>query len=690
MDVASLPITALKGVGPKLADKLTRLHLHSVQDVLFHLPLRYQDRTHITSLGRLKPGMEVVVLGKVELTDVVYKGRRSLVCRLSDDTGFINLRFFHFSAIQQRNLQRGHTILAFGEVRFGPAGLEMVHPEYGVYADEQAAQPESALTPVYPATEGVHQLTLRKLVRQALERYLGAVEEYLPPQVLADLELPSITEALEGVHRPPTPADARALECASHQWHQRLVFEELLAHHLRLMRLRAQQRAHVAPSIAGDGSVLNRLLANLPFALTGAQRKVIHEVRHDLQHAVPMQRLLQGDVGSGKTVVAAAAGACAVEAGYQVAVMAPTEILAEQHVQNFEQWLRPLGVEVVSLLGKHNIKTRRAALDAIRSTRAAVIVGTHTLFQEGVEFANLGLVIVDEQQRFGVHQRLALREKGASGDCQPHQLIMTATPIPRTLAQTVYADLDVSVIDELPPGRKAVETVVVPASRRAEVVQRIRSACLQGRQAYWVCPLIEESDHLQLQTATETEMKLHEALTELRVSLVHGRVKPAEKDAIMAEFRSGKIDLLVATTVIEVGVDVPNASLMIIENAERLGLSQLHQLRGRVGRGANQSSCVLMYQPPLSEHARQRLTVMRRTVDGFEIARKDLEMRGPGELLGTRQTGIEQFRIADLMRDHRLLARVQKAARLLSRDYPEQTDAIIRRWTAPTEDYAQV
>lgn len=690
MDVASLPITALKGVGPKLADKLTRLHLHSVQDVLFHLPLRYQDRTHITSLGRLKPGMEVVVLGKVELTDVVYKGRRSLVCRLSDDTGFINLRFFHFSAIQQRNLQRGHTILAFGEVRFGPAGLEMVHPEYGVYADEQAAQPESALTPVYPATEGVHQLTLRKLVRQALERYLGAVEEYLPPQVLADLELPSITEALEGVHRPPTPADARALECASHQWHQRLVFEELLAHHLRLMRLRAQQRAHVAPSIAGDGSVLNPLLANLPFALTGAQRKVIHEVRHDLQHAVPMQRLLQGDVGSGKTVVAAAAGACAVEAGYQVAVMAPTEILAEQHVQNFEQWLRPLGVEVVSLLGKHNIKTRQAALDAIRSTRAAVIVGTHTLFQEGVEFANLGLVIVDEQQRFGVHQRLALREKGASGDCQPHQLIMTATPIPRTLAQTVYADLDVSVIDELPPGRKAVETVVVPASRRAEVVQRIRSACLQGRQAYWVCPLIEESDHLQLQTATETEMKLHEALTELRVSLVHGRVKPAEKDAIMAEFRSGKIDLLVATTVIEVGVDVPNASLMIIENAERLGLSQLHQLRGRVGRGANQSSCVLMYQPPLSEHARQRLTVMRRTVDGFEIARKDLEMRGPGELLGTRQTGIEQFRIADLMRDHRLLARVQKAARLLSRDYPEQTDAIIRRWTAPTEDYAQV
>ncbi len=690
MDVASLPITALKGVGPKLADKLARLHLHSVQDVLFHLPLRYQDRTHITSLGRLKPGMEVVVLGKVELTDVVYKGRRSLVCRLSDDTGFINLRFFHFSAIQQRNLQRGHTILAFGEARFGPAGLEMVHPEYGVYADKQAAQPESALTPVYPATEGVHQLTLRKLVRQALERYLGAVEEYLPPQVLADLELPSITEALEGVHRPPTPADARALECASHQWHQRLVFEELLAHHLRLMRLRVQQRAHVAPSIAGDGSVLNRLLANLPFALTGAQRKVIHEVRHDLQHAVPMQRLLQGDVGSGKTVVAAAAGACAVEAGYQVAVMAPTEILAEQHVQSFEQWLTPLGVEVVSLLGKHNSKTRQAALDAIRSTRAAVIVGTHTLFQEGVEFANLGLVIVDEQQRFGVHQRLALREKGASDDCQPHQLIMTATPIPRTLAQTVYADLDVSVIDELPPGRKAVETVVVPASRRAEVVQRIRSACLQGRQAYWVCPLIEESDHLQLQTATETEMKLHAALTELRVSLVHGRVKPAEKDAIMAEFRSGKIDLLVATTVIEVGVDVPNASLMIIENAERLGLSQLHQLRGRVGRGANQSSCVLMYQPPLSAHARQRLTVMRRTVDGFEIARKDLEMRGPGELLGTRQTGIEQFRIADLMRDHRLLARVQKAARILLRDYPEQTDAIIRRWTAPTEDYAQV
>jgi ATP-dependent DNA helicase RecG len=690
MDIASLPVTALKGVGPKFAEKLARLGLFTVQDVLFHLPFRYQDRTHLTPIGALKPGMEALVSGSIELTDVVYRGKRSLMCRISDGTGLLMLRFFYFSSSQQANLQRGRTIRLFGETRFGPAGLEMVHPEYQLFDDVDPPAPQSYLTAVYPTTEGVHQIGLRNLVNQALDRYLGGLQEWLPDDILPNSILPDLKQALESVHRPPTTGDADALAQKDHPGRQRLAFEELLAHQLSLKRLRAQAQSHVAPKLVSDGVKLDALLSALPFTLTGAQARVIEEIQQDLKHEFPMQRLLQGDVGSGKTVVAAAASTLAVAAGYQVAVMAPTEILAEQHANNFADWLAPLDINVVRLLGKMDSKARQATLDVIGSTRAIAVVGTHALFQEGVVFMDLGLMIIDEQHRFGVHQRLALREKGTQGKRHPHQLIMTATPIPRTLAQTVYADLDVSVIDELPPGRQSAETVVIPDTRRDDLVQRIRAACLQGRQAYWVCPLVEESDHLQLQTATESEMTLREALPELRVGLVHGRLKSAAKDEVMTAFKLGELDLLVATTVIEVGVDVPNASLMVIENAERLGLSQLHQLRGRIGRGAAKSSCVLMYQSPLSTQAQQRLAAVRETTDGFEIARRDLEMRGPGEILGVRQTGMAQFRIADVMRDQGLLPDVQRVAKSLLEKYPDRADAIVRRWLVEREDYAQV
>jgi ATP-dependent DNA helicase RecG len=688
MDIATLPVSALKGVGPKLKEKLARLGLHTVQDVLFHLPLRYQDRTRLHPIGSLRPGMEAATEGEIELAEVVCRARRSLVCRVSDGTGHLHLRFFHFNAAQQASLVRGRRLRLFGEVRFGPAGLEMVHPEYEL--TEASAQAEKTLTPVYPSTTGVHQLSLRKIAAQALEKYLDAIQEWLPPAVLEELHLPRLAEAVLLVHRPPPHTPVELLAQARHPAVQRLAFEELLAHHLSLKRLRARLQTESAPAIAGNGTLLQRLLAQLPFQLTGAQRRVLEEILGDLKQSHPMQRLVQGDVGSGKTVVAAGAAAAAIESGLQVAVMAPTELLADQHLRHFTAWLAPLGVTAVGLSGKLNGRTRQDVLEQIGSGRAGVIVGTQALFQEGVEFADLGLIIVDEQHRFGVHQRLALREKGSRGTRSPHQLIMTATPIPRTLAQSLYADLDVSVIDEQPPGRKPVETVAIAASRREEVVRRIREACTAGRQAYWVCPLIEESETLQLQTATETARALREALPQLRVALVHGRMKPPRKEEIMEAFKRGEIDLLVATTVIEVGVDVPNASLMVIENAERLGLSQLHQLRGRVGRGTAESHCVLLYQPPLSEAARARLAALRETNDGFEIARRDLQMRGPGELLGTRQAGMPQFHIASLMRDRALLPRVQQVAELLLREHPERVDPIVRRWLGGAETYGNV
>ncbi|HSW52211.1 MAG TPA: ATP-dependent DNA helicase RecG, partial [Sulfuricaulis sp.] len=625
-----------------------------------------------------------------ELADVVFRGRRSLICRVSDGSGHLHLRFFYFNAIQQQNLARGRRLRLFGEVRFGPVGLEMIHPEYEFIDGAQAPPAEENLTPVYPTTTGVHQLSLRKLARQALEKHLDKIHEWLPPAVLQELQLPTLTEALALVHQPPPHTPVELLAEGKHPAVLRLSFEELLAHHLSLRRLRARVQTEQAPPVAGTGELMQRLLACLPFQLTQAQQRVLGEILQDLRQSHPMQRLVQGDVGSGKTIVAACAGLGVIESGLQAAVMAPTELLADQHLRNFSGWLEPLGLTVVGLSGKLNSRARQDALEQIGSGRADIIVGTQALFQEGVEFADLGLIVVDEQHRFGVHQRLALREKGRVGLRRPHQLIMTATPIPRTLAQSLYADLDVSVIDELPPGRKPIETVALPSARRADVVSRIRDACTAGRQAYWVCPLIEESETLELETATDTAQALREALPDLSIALIHGRMKPPEKEKIMAAFKRGEVHLLVATTVIEVGVDVPNASLMVIENAERLGLSQLHQLRGRVGRGAAESHCVLLYQPPLSEMARARLAALRETSDGFEIARRDLEMRGPGEMLGTRQAGMPQFHIADLLRDRALLARVQSVAEQVMKEYPERVEPIVQRWLGRAEEYGSV
>ena len=686
----SIAVTALKGVGPKLAAKLERLGLTTLQDLLFHLPHRYQDRTRLTPLGALRPGMEALAVGKIELSDVVYRGRRALVCRLSDGTGFLTLRFFHFNAAQQNILARGKRLRVFGEVRFGPIGYEMAHPEYTVLADDAVAAAEDRLTPVYPATAGVYPGTLRRLIEQALARYLAALPEWLPASVLQQLDLPSLQEALMLVHRPPPDVNPASLLSGAHPAQQRLAFEELLAHVLSLKRLRAQARAQPAPVLSGSGALMRQLLTQLPFTLTGAQQRVLDQIERDLREHFPMQRLVQGDVGSGKTIVAACAGAIAIETGYQVAVMAPTELLAEQHLRSFTRWFAPLGVNVLGLSGKLTGRARTQAYEQLASGAGQIVIGTHALFQTDVAFAKLGLIVVDEQHRFGVQQRLQLREKGARDAQLPHQLIMTATPIPRTLAQSLYADLDVSVIDELPPGRLPIETVAVPASRRPEVVARVRAACAAGRQAYWVCPLIEESEALELQTATDTATALAEALPDIAIGLVHGRMKPAEKERTMARFQRGEYQVLVATTVIEVGVDVPNASLMIIENAERLGLAQLHQLRGRVGRGDQESSCVLLYEPPLSELARQRLAALRETNDGFEIARRDLEMRGPGEVLGTRQTGEAAFHIADIVRDRALLDRVERAAELLLAHHSDRVVPLIRRWFGARERYASV
>jgi len=689
------PVSQLKGVGPRLAERLERLGIRSAQDVLFHLPARYQDRTRITPIGALRVGDEVVIEGEVQLTELRYGKRPALLSRINDGTGSLTLRFFHFNAKQRDALQRGVRLRCYGEVRTGPATLEMVHPEYRAVSSNMVGEEDAAetLTPIYPTTEGLHQISLRNLTDQALARLEhdeGGIEEWLPVEILRALRLPDLASALRYVHRPPVDAPVEELMAGRHPAQQRLAFEELLAHHLSLRQLRVRVERHRAPMLQASGRLFITLQTNLPFQLTDAQQRVIHEINADMRRAHPMQRLVQGDVGSGKTLVAAAAALTAVESGFQAAVMAPTELLAEQHLRNFSAWLAPLGVRIDSFVGKLKTKERAAAMARLASGETQVAVGTHALFQDGVAFAKLGLVVIDEQHRFGVHQRLALWEKGNDGGRYPHQLIMTATPIPRTLAMTAYADLDVSVIDELPPGRVPVETVVVPGSRRDEVVQRVRLACREGRQVYWVCTLIEESEVLQCEAAQDTAVVLAEALPDLRVALVHGRMKAAEKDAVMSAFKAGVVDLLVATTVIEVGVDVPNASLMVIENAERLGLAQLHQLRGRVGRGSQKSACVLMYQPPLSRQGRARLATLRETNDGFEIARRDLEIRGPGEVLGTRQSGLMQLKIADLIRDQHLLPRVEQAADILLSTYPNAVEPLIRRWLGTKSVYGEV
>lgn len=684
-----LDLNLLKGVGPRLREKLHKLGLRNVQDLLFHLPLRYQDRTRICPIGALRPGSDVVIEGEVLAADIVFGRRRSLVCRLRDGSGTTTLRFFHFNAAQKQQLSKGARLRCFGEARRGASGLEFYHPEYTVVEGSSPQPVDERLTPIYPSTEGFAQTSWRKLCTQALD-YL---DRHPPTEWLPATALPgswTLAEALRYLHQPPSDASLERLQAGTHPSQQRLAFEELLAHNLALQKLRIEARRFGAPRLDGPSDLERRFVSDLGFTLTAAQQRVAGEIRHDLGQASPMLRLVQGDVGSGKTAVAALAALRAAASGYQVAIMAPTEILAEQHFHNFSQWLAPLDLEVAWLSGKQKGKARAAAQQRVAQHHAHVVVGTHALFQDDVVFARLGLVIIDEQHRFGVHQRLALKQKGEDQVGQPHQLIMTATPIPRTLAMTAYADLDTSIIDELPPGRSPVNTVVLANDRRDKIIERLRAVCLGGQQAYWVCTLIEESDKLQAQAAEVSWQQLSAALPELKVALVHGRMKAAEKAAVMADFKAAKVDLLVATTVIEVGVDVPNATLMIIENAERLGLAQLHQLRGRVGRGHQQSHCVLLYQTPLSRNGRQRLSALRDSNDGFVIAEQDLQLRGPGEVLGTRQTGLMSFKIADLQRDEAMLDDIRQLARQLSEQHPNHVQPLIDRWLAERSLYASV
>ncbi|MEZ6963083.1 MULTISPECIES: ATP-dependent DNA helicase RecG [unclassified Aeromonas] len=687
MKLDKIPLDSLKGVGSKMLEKLERLGLATVQDLLFHLPLRYEDRTQVWPIGDLPPGLHGAVEGEIQDTQLVMGRRRMLVCRISDGTGTLTLRFFNFTAAQKNSLAQGRLMRCFGEVRPGKYGLEMAHPEYKLLGDDQAGQTESALTPVYPTTEGLRQLTLRNLTDQALAQLdLYGVEELLPAGLYPhQIELAA---ALRLLHRPPPSVALPLLENGQHPAQQRLVLEELLAHNLSVLKVRAQSQTQLARSLKPAPKLVEQLLGALPFKPTGAQNRVVAEISKDLQQSHPMMRLVQGDVGSGKTLVAALAALQAIGNGCQVGLMAPTELLAEQHAINFAKWLEPLGIQVGWLAGKQKGKAREEALAAIADGSVKMVVGTHAIFQEQVVFQRLALVIIDEQHRFGVHQRLALREKGEREGVHPHQLIMTATPIPRTLAMTAYADLDTSVIDELPPGRTPITTVALPDSRRQDVIERVRLACTEGKQAYWVCTLIEESEVLECQAAEDTAAELQNLLPGLHIGLVHGRMRPVEKQRVMEEFKAGILQLLVATTVIEVGVDVPNASLMIIENPERLGLAQLHQLRGRVGRGAVASHCVLLYHAPLSKTAQSRLGVLRETNDGFQIAQRDLELRGPGELLGTRQTGLADLKIADLVRDQPLIPQVQKMARFLMDKHPSHVEPLIRRWLGLRDHYS--
>ncbi|MFP5427533.1 MAG: ATP-dependent DNA helicase RecG [Gammaproteobacteria bacterium] len=690
-ELSKVPVTELKGVGEAMAEKLAKVGLENLQDVLFHLPLRYQDRTRVVPIGQLRPGQDAVIEGVVSGTDVTMGKRRSLVVRLGDGTGVLSLRFYHFSNAQKEGLKRGTHLRCYGEARPGASGLEIYHPEYRALNGSEPAPPvEQTLTPIYPTTEGLTQQRLRQLCQQSLT-LLGprSLPDWLPHELANDYHLAPLDDAIRYLHNPPADADLEELALGHHWAQHRLAFEELLTHQLSQQRLRESLRALRAPVLPKASRLPAQYLANLGFAPTGAQQRVGNEIAYDLSQGEPMMRLVQGDVGAGKTVVAALAALQALEAGYQVALMAPTEILAEQHFITFKRWLEPLGIEVAWLAGKLKGKARASALEQIAGG-APMVVGTHALFQDEVQFKHLALAIIDEQHRFGVQQRLALRKKGVAGELCPHQLIMTATPIPRTLAMSAYADLDTSILDELPPGRTPVNTVLVADSRRFEVVERVRAACAEGRQAYWVCTLIEESEELTCQAAESTYEDLGSALGELRVGLIHGRMKPAEKAAVMAEFKAGNLQLLVATTVIEVGVDVPNASLMIIENPERLGLAQLHQLRGRVGRGSAVSHCVLLYHPPLSQIGRERLGIMRETNDGFIIAEKDLELRGPGEMLGTRQTGLLQFKVADLMRDADLLPSVRDAAQALLARWPDHVSPLLDRWLRHGQQYGQV
>ena len=684
----AVPLTALSGVGAAVAEKLGRLGIYNLQDLLLHLPTRYEDRTRITPIADLRVEQYATIEGIVQSCETQFARRPMLMVYLSDGTSKIALRFFNFNAGMKNSFQVGARVKAFGEVRRGRFMAEIHHPEYQIIQGNAPLVLAENLTPIYATTEGLKQTTLRKLIDQAL-----LVLDKTPFAELLPSDFNphhySLKEAIQFLHHPPPDISLETLEKGQHPAQVRLIFEELLAHNVAMQKVRFGVQQHQAFALTYQSDLKTRFLSQLPFQPTNAQERVSQEIEQDLANPYPMMRLVQGDVGSGKTLVAALAALVAIDSGKQVALMAPTEILAEQHLANFQRWFEPLDIQVGWLAGKVKGKQRKNELERIKSGAVQLVVGTHALFQEDVEFHNLSLVIVDEQHRFGVHQRLMLREKGNQSGIYPHQLIMTATPIPRTLAMTVYADLDTSIIDELPPGRTPITTIAISQERRAEIIARVNHACSQEkRQAYWVCTLIDESEVLEAQAAEATAEDLAKILPHLRIGLVHGRMKATEKQQIMQAFKNAELDLLVATTVIEVGVDVPNASLMIIENAERLGLSQLHQLRGRVGRGSTASYCVLMYKSPLGKISQKRLQVMRDTQDGFIISEKDLEIRGPGEVLGTKQTGMAEFKVANLMRDRKMIPSVQHYAKRLLQQHPERAEQLIRRWLNQREIYS--
>lgn len=691
-------------ISPATLNKLAKLGIHHRSDLLLHLPLRYEDETHLAPIETAQPGETIQVQGEITHSEIMYRPRRTLVCRLRDSGGELYLRFLNFYSSQQKQLAEGKLIRAIGEIRNGYYGLEMVHPK--CRAVDAGTPLQQSLTPVYPTTAGLRQATLSKLITNALE--ILPLTDTLPEQILKKLGLADVGESLKVLHNPSPDISSITLEDRSHPAWQRIKFDELLAQQLS-MRIHHRERGkRKASEMKAKGNLTSKLIKALPFKLTQAQQKTFSEISHDINQSHPMQRLLLGDVGSGKTIVAALAALQAIENDYQVALMAPTEILAEQHFLKLSDWLIPLGITPVWLSGSLKKKEKKLATDKIASGETRIAIGTHALFQSSVVFQNLGLAIVDEQHKFGVQQRLALHKKGSgkgaldgrgeevnaseavNAEIIPHQLMMSATPIPRTLAMSYYADLDVSVIDELPPGRTPVATKLISDTRREEVFERVRAACMVGRQAYWVCPLIDESEALQLQTAIETYQLLTDIFPDLRVGLVHGKLDNAEKVRVMSSFKSGELQLLVATTVIEVGVDVPNASMMVIDHAERMGLAQLHQLRGRVGRGAAESLCVLLYQQPLSELARERLKIIYESTDGFEIAQQDLRLRGPGELLGARQSGVAMLRFADINADEDLLDQARLTADELLSDFPEAAQLHLQRWMANKHDYLHV
>lgn len=678
-------VNQLQGVGSASVALLEKLNIHTTDDLLFHLPRDYEDRSTIVSMNQLSVGRSYLLEGIVASIDMPPGKRKSMAILLQDDYGKVTLRFYHIYKALMDRAKAGNRLRVFGEVRVGARGLEMYHPEIQLIT-EHTPLPQTELTAIYPATEGLTQPKLREFVKQALTQYADDLPELLPEKFSNGYAL---KQALEYIHHPPTSADMLQLAQGSHPAQQRLIFEELVAHQISLLTRRAYIQQIAAPAFSPSKTFAQQLLASLAFEMTNAQKRVSNEIAKDLKHNKPMLRLVQGDVGAGKTLVAGVAACHALEEGWQVALMAPTEILAEQHYLNFKKWFEPMGITVSWLSGKQKGKARSAAKQSILDGSAQLVVGTHALFQDNVAFAKLGLVIIDEQHRFGVDQRLALRNKGLN-NTTPHQLVMTATPIPRTLAMSAYGDLDTSVIDELPPGRTPIQTVTIPLERREQVLERIATNCAEGKQAYWVCTLVEQSETLDAQAAEATYAEIKTRFPELKLGLVHGKMKADEKQAVMQQFKNNELQLLIATTVIEVGVDVPNASIMVIENAERLGLSQLHQLRGRVGRGSTASFCALLYKNPLSQNGQERLRIMRETNDGFMIAEKDLEIRGPGELLGTKQTGDMGFRVAKLERDDHLLSQAHHVATQVLKDYPEQADALLKRWLPEAPRYAYV